>query len=51
MTVAIEPALADPLSLPEQRAIVDRVIMECGGIPGAPMVVLGELQSQIGFGD
>jgi NADH:ubiquinone oxidoreductase subunit E len=49
MAAAIEPALADPLSLPEQRAIVDRVIMECRDISGAPMVVLGELQSQIGF--
>lgn len=39
----------DPLSLPEQRAIIDRILTDSKNLPGATMVVLNELQSQIGY--
>ena len=39
----------DPLANPEQRAIIDQVIKEHKDLHGAPMVVLGELQNQIGY--
>lgn len=39
---------ADPLTVPEQRAIIDQILSENRSVPGATMVVLNELQSQIG---
>jgi NADH-quinone oxidoreductase subunit E len=39
----------DPLCNPEQKAIIDRIIVENKDIPGATMIVLNELQSQIGY--
>ena len=42
-------AITDPLMISEQRAIIDRVLAENKNLPGATMVVLNELQSQIGF--
>ena len=39
----------DPLAIPEQRAIIDRILEENRALPGAPMVVLNELQSHIGY--
>ncbi|NLF01665.1 MAG: NAD(P)H-dependent oxidoreductase subunit E [Anaerolineales bacterium] len=39
----------DPLKVPEQRALIDQIIAENKELPGAPMVVLGELQSRIGY--
>jgi NADH:ubiquinone oxidoreductase subunit E len=42
-------ANTDPLMISEQRAIIDRVLTENKNLPGATMVVLNELQSQIGF--
>jgi NADH-quinone oxidoreductase subunit E len=39
----------DPLVIPEQRALIDQILDENKDIPGAAMVVLNELQSQIGF--
>lgn len=39
---------ADPLLVPEQRAIIDQVLAENCAIPGAVMVVLNELQNRIG---
>jgi NADH:ubiquinone oxidoreductase subunit E len=41
--------VADPLTVPEQRAIIDQILSENKTIPGATMVVLNELQSRIGF--
>lgn len=38
----------DPLMAPEKREIIDRIIQENGRLPGAVMVVLNELQRQIG---
>ncbi|GIK39869.1 MAG: NADH dehydrogenase subunit E [Chloroflexota bacterium] len=42
-------ANTDPLMISEQRAIIDRVLAENKNLRGATMVVLNELQSQIGF--
>jgi NADH:ubiquinone oxidoreductase subunit E len=39
----------DPLMIPEQRAIIDQTIEEHRDKPGAAMVVLGEVQSKIGW--
>jgi NADH:ubiquinone oxidoreductase subunit E len=39
----------DPLLDPEKRAIIDRVLEENKDLPGSAMVVLNQLQSQIGF--
>lgn len=44
-----KPSLADPLTIPEQRAIIDQILGENKNLPGATMVVLNELQSRIGF--
>jgi NADH-quinone oxidoreductase subunit E len=39
----------EPLNIPEKRAIIDRILEENKNLQGAPMVVLNQLQSQIGF--
>lgn len=39
----------DPLIIPEQRTIIDQIIEEYRDKPGAAMVVLGEVQSKIGW--
>jgi NADH-quinone oxidoreductase subunit E len=39
----------DPLRSPEQKALIDRILEKNRTIPGAAMIVLNELQSQIGF--
>ncbi|GAP14924.1 NADH:ubiquinone oxidoreductase 24 kD subunit [Longilinea arvoryzae] len=39
----------DPLCNPEQKAIIDRILTENQDRPGATMVVLNEMQKQIGF--
>jgi NADH:ubiquinone oxidoreductase subunit E len=39
----------DPLVIPEQRSRIDQILEENRKIPGATMVVLNEIQSQIGF--
>ncbi len=39
----------DPLRNPEQRIIIDRILADNRDRPGATMVVLNELQKQIGF--
>ncbi|CAG0929596.1 NADH-quinone oxidoreductase subunit E [Thermoflexales bacterium] len=38
----------DPLARPEQKAEIDRIIAAHKSVPGATMVILNELQSQIG---
>ncbi|MBW6464988.1 MAG: NAD(P)H-dependent oxidoreductase subunit E [Brevefilum sp.] len=38
----------DPLNDPEQKAIIDRILLENKGLPGATMVVLNSLQEAIG---
>lgn len=39
----------DPLRNPQQKALIDEIIDGNKHLPGATMVVLNELQSQIGF--
>lgn len=39
----------DPLKNPEQKIIIDQILERNKGLPGATMVVLNELQSQVGF--
>jgi NADH:ubiquinone oxidoreductase subunit E len=39
----------DPLACPEKRAIIDRILEENKNVSGSTMVVLNQLQSQIGF--
>jgi len=39
----------DPLAIPDQRAQIDQILEDNQDRPGAAMVVLGELQGQIGF--
>lgn len=42
-------AQTDPLANPEQRMIIDRILVENRDLPGATMVVLNELQNEIGY--
>ncbi len=42
-------ALNDPLNDPKQKSLIDQIIDENKDRPGATMVVLNELQSNIGF--
>jgi NADH-quinone oxidoreductase subunit E len=39
----------DPLAFPEQKAVIDRILAENRNLPGSVMVILNELQSEIGF--
>ena len=42
-------AQTDPLTDPEQRVLIDRILAENKDLPGATMVVLNELQNEIGY--
>ena len=39
----------DPVALPEKRAMIDAILDAHKDLPGGMMVILNELQSQIGF--
>ncbi len=39
----------DPVAIPEKREIIDSILEENKNLPGALMVILNELQAQIGF--
>jgi NADH:ubiquinone oxidoreductase subunit E len=41
--------IADPLDVPEQRAIIDQVLLDNKDLAGAPIVVLNEVQTRIGY--
>ncbi len=45
----IEASPNDPVMAPEKRAVMDQIISANRSRPGAMMVILNELQSQIGF--
>lgn len=49
LTQQIEIPENDPLAIPAQKAIIDQILRANQGKPGATMVVLNELQGQIGF--
>lgn len=39
----------DPVAIPEKRVVIDRILEANKNLPGSTMVVLNELQSNIGF--
>ncbi len=39
----------DPVAIPEKRAVIDKILEENKDLPGALMVILNEIQSQVGF--
>ena len=39
----------DPLAIPQQRVVIDQILKDNRDMSGAAMVVLNELQSQIGY--
>lgn len=39
----------DPLAQPEQKAVIDKILEENRNLPGATMVILNNLQNQIGY--
>jgi NADH-quinone oxidoreductase subunit E len=39
----------DPLANPEKKRLIDQILSDNKDLPGATMVVLNEVQSQIGF--
>lgn len=45
---ALRPTDDDPIVIPEQRAKIDAIIEEHRHKPGATMVILNEIQAQIG---
>jgi NADH-quinone oxidoreductase subunit E len=49
LTQQIDIPEHDPLAIPAQKAIIDQILQDNFEKPGATMVVLNELQSQIGF--
>jgi NADH:ubiquinone oxidoreductase subunit E len=50
MYKALQTAPAtDPINIPEQKKIIDKVIQSNRERPGATMVILNELQSQVGY--
>ena len=49
MVNGLVEAPQDPLVVPAQRAVIDRILEAGRDTPGAAMVVLNELQSQIGY--
>lgn len=50
MLEAIEKKIEnDPLAIPEKKSVIDRIIDENKHTPGATMVILNEVQSQVGF--
>ncbi len=46
--VALQPAEDDPIAVAEPRARIDAIIAEHARQPGSTMVILNEIQSQIG---
>jgi NADH-quinone oxidoreductase subunit E len=48
LATALVPNAEDPVALPEQRARIDQVIAERGKQPGSTMLILNQLQSELG---
>jgi NADH-quinone oxidoreductase subunit E len=49
MTMQQTISTNDPVSVPEKRTVIDRIIGEYKDRPGATMLVLNELQNEIGY--
>jgi NADH-quinone oxidoreductase subunit E len=45
----VEIPASDPVAVEESRQVIDQIIAQYRDLPGGLMVVLNELQSQIGF--
>ena len=39
----------DPVAIPEKRAVIDRILEKNRTLPGGLMVILNEVQNQVGF--
>ena len=39
----------DPVAIPEKRAVIDQILEDNKNLPGGMMVILNEIQTQIGF--
>lgn len=39
----------DPVAIPEKRAVIDQILEDNQNLPGGMMVILNEIQTQIGF--
>ena len=41
--------VTDPVAIPEKRELIDQILAQHENLPGGMMVILNELQSQLGF--
>ena len=48
LAVALQPEADDPVNIPEQRAKIDAIIAEHAPKPGSTMVILNEIQAEVG---
>lgn len=46
--LALQPAEDDPIAVADQRARIDQIIAERGNRPGSTMLILNQLQSEMG---
>lgn len=47
--VAEKTLILNPLEIPEKKQVIDEIIETNRALPGATMVILNEIQSQIGY--
>jgi NADH:ubiquinone oxidoreductase subunit E len=49
MLKSIEVSETDPVAVPEKRALIDQILKDNKDLPGGLMVILNEIQNQLGF--
>lgn len=49
MLKSIEVSETDPVAIPEKRELIDQILNENKDLPGGLMVILNEIQNQLGF--
>ena len=49
MLKSIEVSETDPVAIPEKRELIDQILKENKDLPGGLMVILNEIQNQLGF--
>lgn len=49
MLKSIEVSETDPVAIPEKRELIDQILIENKDLPGGLMVILNEIQNQLGF--
>jgi NADH:ubiquinone oxidoreductase subunit E len=49
MVISTQQITNNPLANPETKALIDKILEENKSLPGSTMVVLNQLQSQVGF--